>query len=101
MIYEVLNMSGLDAQGQLGKKWTLYSIDIAQTPPFITEIKTVDAASESLNDQLAAILSLATTVASIDPSTPASSILITGEYLSISVGTKSIVKKAFLEMVHH
>lgn len=101
MTFEILNTSGLDAQGQLGKKWTLYSIDQTQTPPYITEIKTVEAATEKLNDQLGAVSSLAVTVASIDPTTPVSSILITGEYLSVSTGTKSLVKKAFLEMIHH
>lgn len=101
MTYEILNTSGLDPQGQLGKKWTLYSIDQTQTPPYITELKTVEAASEKLNDQLKAIYSLSATVQSLDPSAPLNSILITDEYLSISAGTKSIVKQAFLNMIHH
>lgn len=97
--YEILNSSGLDAHGQMGTEWTLYSIDESNPDKPITELMVQEATDESLNAQLTTIGFLAAHVVSIDPAVKLSQVLITGEYLTIAPGTKSIVKQYFLSLV--
>lgn len=98
--YEILNTSGITASGQMGLEWTLYSINLKDPHnPKIVLLRVKKAKSESVNDQLEAIAELASCIVGINGNVQLADVLITGEYLTIAPGTKSIVKQAFLNLI--
>lgn len=101
MKYEILNVSPPDASGALGPAWALFSIDDKDpAAPIIKKLFQVSSGSSDAGKQLETVYGLAQEIVKLDPDVKISDAIITGEYLALSDGKVSVVKRAVFDLIN-
>lgn len=89
MIYDILNDGG-DITGQLGLSWTAYAMDQKGN---VWPVGSATSKSNTVDDQLMALYVLQGMILLDDKDVLLRDIHITGESLSLSTNSKSLVKQ--------